>query len=382
MSDLIFRISQNIVLGSYTISRLPQNVKVWGSRFMIVMDPFLKEVGLQDKVLQPLLERKIEYFIYENITDGANTKEIEQALMLAQQGRVHGIIAAGGSKALHLGAAVAALYNENHSVYDYMDGAVPTTASLPLICIPTTMRAPYVFTPFVPVVDSRSRQTKLLKVQSGLCKLVLWDSNLAMTLTDNQKASISIETLCLAVEAYISQKATFFSDMFAEKAAELLSYGMDGAKSLEITTPPEILLAQGGCLASVAAASSSAGVASLLAMTINSRYSISRSLVAAILFPYILEDARQFKAERVEKIGRLMGVIPEGVENAEAVTAFADNIRQRLAKANLPVRLKDLSVSVDQLALAAEDAGQLDIVNSLPRSMTTDDLFDILKQAF
>ena len=71
-----------------------------------------------------------------------------------------------------------------------------------------------------------------------------------------------------------------------------------------------------------------------------------------------------------------------GVENAEAVTAFADNIRQRLAKANLPVRLKDLSVSVDQLALAAEDAGQLDIVNSLPRSMTTDDLFDILKQAF
>ena len=353
MSDLIFRISQNIVLGSYTISRLPQNVKVWGSRFMIVMDPVLKEVGLQDKVLQPLLERKIEYFIYENITDGANTKEIEQALMLAQQGRVHGIIAAGGSKALHLGAAVAALYNENHSVYDYMDGAVPTTASLPLICIPTTMR-----------------------------KLVLWDSNLAMTLTDNQKASISIETLCLAVEAYISQKATFFSDMFAEKAAELLSYGMDGAKSLEITTPPEILLAQGGCLASVAAASSSAGVASLLAMTINSRYSISRSLVAAILFPYILEDARQFKAERVEKIGRLMGVIPEGVENAEAVTAFADNIRQRLAKANLPVRLKDLSVSVDQLALAAEDAGQLDIVNSLPRSMTTDDLFDILKQAF
>lgn len=127
MSDLIFRISQNIVLGSYTISRLPQNVKVWGSRFMIVMDPVLKEVGLQDKVLQPLLERKIEYFIYENITDGANTKEIEQALVLAQQGRVHGIIAAGGSKALHLGAAVAALYNENHSVYDYMDGAVPTT---------------------------------------------------------------------------------------------------------------------------------------------------------------------------------------------------------------------------------------------------------------
>ena len=158
MSDLIFRISQNIVLGSYTISRLPQNVKVWGSRFMIVMDPVLKEVGLQDKVLQPLLERKIEYFIYENITDGANTKEIEQALVLAQQGRVHGIIAAGGSKALHLGAAVAALYNENHSVYDYMDGAVPTTASLPLICIPTTMRRTFLRRLFLWLIRAAARQ--------------------------------------------------------------------------------------------------------------------------------------------------------------------------------------------------------------------------------
>lgn len=382
MSDLIFKISQNIVLGSYTISRLPQNVKTFGSRFMIIMDPVLKEVGIQEKVLQPLLERKIEYFIFENITDGANTKEIEQALVLAQQGRVHGIIAVGGSKTLCMGAVVAALYNENHPIYDYVDGAAPTTAPLPLICVPTTMRAPFAFTPFVPVVDSRSRRTQLLKVQNGLCRLVLWDSNLELTLTENQKASISIETLCLAVEAYISQKATFFSDMFAEKSAELLNYGTGGAKSLEITTPAEVLLTQGGCLASVAAASSSVGVASLLAMTINSRYAISRSLVTAILFPYILEDAKKFKADRVKKIGHLMGIIPEDAEKEEAVTAFAENIRRRLAKANLPVRLKDLSLSIDQLALAAEDAGQLDIINSLPRSMTTDDLFDLLKLAF
>lgn len=382
MSDLIFKISQNIVLGSYTVSRLSQNVKNWGSRFMVVMDPVLKEVGIQDKVLQPLLERKIEYFIYENITDGANTKEISQALILAQQGRVHGIIAVGGSKALSIGAAVASLYNENHSIYEYLDGAIPTTASIPLICIPTTMRAPFAFTNYIPVIDSRSRQTKLMKIQNGVCKLVLWDPNLSLTLTENQKTSMSIESLCLAVEAYLSQKASFFSDMFAEKAVELLGYGMDGAKSLEITTPEENLLSEGGCLASIAAASSSVGVASLLAMTINSRYDISKSLIAAILFPYILEDAKSFKAERVEKLGKVLGVVPENLNKEEAVVAFAENIRQRLARNNLPTRLKDLSITVEQLALAAEDAGQIDIVNSLPRSMTTDELFDLLKQAF
>ncbi|MBR4012128.1 MAG: iron-containing alcohol dehydrogenase, partial [Spirochaetaceae bacterium] len=62
--------------------------------------------------------------------------------------------------------------------------------------------------------------------------------------------------------------------------------------------------------------------------------------------------------------------------------SLAENIRNRLASANLPTRLKDLSVSIEQLSLAAEDAGNLDLINSMPRSMTADDLFDLIKQAY
>lgn len=382
MADFIFKISQNIVLGSYTVSRLAQYVKNYGSRFMVVLDPVLKEVNLHEKILQSLDERKIDYFVFNNITDGACTADIEKALDLAQKSHVHGIIAAGGSKALHIGAAVASLYNENHGIYDYVDGAVPTTASIPLICVPTTIKAPYIFSQTIPVIDSRSRQVRILKTQNNLCRLVLWDSNLAMTLTENQMASFALESLCIAVEAYISQKSSFFSDMFAEKAVELMSYGLDGASSLEITTSAEQLLAQSGCMASIAAASSAFGVASLLALTANARFKISSSLITSIIFPYVIEDANKFKTDKVEKIGRIFGVIPNDIHKEEAVKLFAENIRQRLAKANLPVRLKDLGISIEQLALVAEDAGQVDFINSLPRSMSTDDLFDFLKMAY
>ena len=53
-----------------------------------------------------------------------------------------------------------------------------------------------------------------------------------------------------------------------------------------------------------------------------------------------------------------------------------------MAKANLPTRLKDLSVSIEQLALAAEDAGKLEYANFLPRSMTSDDFFELIKAAY
>lgn len=382
MADLIFKISPDIILGSYTLTRLGQYAKNLGSKFMIIMDPILKDFNLAEKITQPLADRKIDFFIYDNFNDGATTKDIENAVILAKQSHIHGIIAAGGEKAINAGCAVAALYNENRSIYDYIDNPGTAADSIPLICIPGTCRAPYAFTNSIPVTDSRSRQVKQLKIKDNACSLMLWDPNLSLTLTENQNTSLSLETLCLACEAYFSQKASFFSDMFCEKSFELLSYGMDEKKSLDITTPQEILLAQGGCMASLSVSTSSPGIASLLALAINARYKINRSLAATILFPYVIEEVAKFKADKIEKIARIYGTADEKLSRDEAVQSFAENIRQKIAKANLPVRLKELNLTMEQLATCAEDAGQLDIMTMLPRSMTTDELFELMKQAY
>lgn len=244
------------------------------------------------------------------------------------------------------------------------------------------MRDPFIFSPFTPVVDSRSLKNKLIRNKDALCKLVIFDPNLSLTLTENQTASMSIETLAIAIESYISQKASFFSDMIVEKATELLGYALDGSPSLTITTPVEVLLTQGGCMASLACAMSAPGVAASLSQTINARYRISRSLTSSILLPYIIEDAAKFKADRIAKLSKILRAAPEDATQDEAVTALSEYVRQKIAKNNLPTRLKDLSISIDQLALAAEDAGELDLMNTLPRSMTSDDLFDLLKLAF
>lgn len=382
MADLIFKISPDIILGSYTLTRLGQYAKNLGSKFMIIMDPILKDFNLAEKITQPLTDRKIDFFIYDNFNDGATTKDIENAVILAKQSHIHGIIAAGGEKAINAGCAVAALYNENRSLYDYIDNPGTAADSIPLICIPGTCRAPYAFTNSIPVTDSRSRQVKQLKIKDNACSLMLWDPNLSLTLTENQNTSLSLETLCLACEAYFSQKASFFSDMFCEKSFELLSYGMDEKKSLDITTPQEILLAQGGCMASLSVSTSSPGIASLLALAINARYKINRSLAATILFPYVIEEVAKFKADKIEKIARIYGTADEKLSRDEAVQSFTENIRQKIAKANLPVRLKELNLTMEQLATCAEDAGQLDIMTMLPRSMTTDELFELMKQAY
>lgn len=382
MADFIFKISPNIVLGSYAITRIGQYAQELGSKFMVIIDPMLKEVGISDKILQPLDEHKIDYFIFDEITNGATTQIILQALTLSREAHIHGVIAVGGAKTINIAKSVCSIFYEVHDLYEFVDGASPTVAPLPLLCVPSTMRDPFIFSPFTPVIDSRSNKNRLLRNKDGLVKLVLFDPNLSLTLTENQTASMAIETLCLATESYISQKSTFFSDMIVEKGMELLGYALDGSPTLTITTPAEVLLTQGGCMASLASSMSAPGCATLLAQTINARCRISRSLVSSILYPYIIEDAAKFKADKIAKLSKILRAAPEEATQEEAVSGLTEYVRQKLAQNNLPARLKDLSITIDQLALCAEDAGELDLINTLPRSMTSDDLFDLLKLAF
>lgn len=411
MADFNFRISPNIILGSYTTSRLGQFATEVGKRFMLILDPILKEVGAAEKITQSLRDRSIDFFVFDSVPEAADTKTLEQALELARKSHIHGIIAAGGGKAMNLGRAVSALCGETKELYSFMDGEAITAKGVPLICLPTTSRDPFIFTDTIPVIDARSSKITLLKARYDLVNIVLFDPNHTVSLSENQIGAMTLETLCLAVEAYLSQKASFFSDMIAEKAVELLGYALEENQSLTVTTPKEELLAQAGCMASLAVATSAPGTATLLSLCINARYRISRSLVSAILLPYILEDAAKFKCARVSKLAKILkptlgkytdengeegegsvaadDAAAQGQEAAaesksgdEVCCAFADLVRQHLAKVNLPARLKDLSISIEQLSLAAEDAGQTPLMNTLARSMTSDDLFDLVKAAF
>lgn len=383
MTDFIFKISPNIILGPYTVTRLGQNALEWGSRYMVIMDPILKETGTAEKITAPLAERKIEYFVFDELTQAADTQTLETILNLARNSHIHGIIAAGGGKTLALAKAACALFNEPHTSYDYIDGGTPTAGTIPLICVPTTIRDAFLFTDRVPLCDSRSGSAKIIKTQNGICKLVLWDPNLELTLTDKQSAAMGLETFSMALEAYLSRKSTFFSDMLIEKALQLMSYATDGSPTLTVTTQPEVLYTQAGCMASLGLASCSAGASTLLSLTINTRYKIPRALVSAILLPYIIEDATTFAAAKLAKIADIYRITDSNEDTDEKkALSLAEYIRQRIAKINIPARLKDLSLSIEQLSLAVEDAGQTDLIDSLQRSMTTDDLFELIKKAY
>lgn len=386
MADFVFKISPNVVLGSYAANRLGQHALEYGEKFIVIMDPALKESGTAGKITDALKERGVDFFVFDEIKDSASSDAIQAALKLAQKAKVHGAIAIGGGKTLSAAKAVCTLFaDSDKTVYNYIDEALPPPKNaLPLLCLPSTPCDNFVFTNKAFVKDSRSSKVKLLKTQDGLCKMVVWDPNLQSSLTEAQISYMTLQILSFIVEGYLSQKANFFSDMIIEKATQLLTQAVDGTESLSVTTPREVLLTQAGFAASLGASSSSFGAANLLALSINVRHKVSRPLVSAILLPHIIEDGATFKAEKLAVLARILKACPHEASTQDACQSLASYVKQKSEKAKIPSCLKEVSpsLSIEQLSLATEDAGELELVNSLQRSMTTDDLFEIIKKAY
>ena len=382
MADFIFKIAPNIILGSYTSARIGQIASAWGTNYMLIADPFLKEFGLIDKVVSAIEEKGISVFVFDDIPAAATSETLTSALSLARGAHVHGVISFGGLKTAVLGRAISSLYNEDHDLYEYLAGAQPYSAAIPFIEVPSTCRDPFLFLDRTPVIDARNRQVRLMKTQSAVCKAVIIDPNLYMHLSPNNAASMIFHAITLAIEGYVSTKSNFFSETVLGKSIEMLFLALDPEQSKLVGTPSELLIAQGGCLASMGAAASSPGVATAISLACNARYKTPSSLVCSVLLPYIMEDASRSKVDRIATIGKMLGVNNAGLSAGDCAHAAIDDIRRRLALAGLPTRLKDLDLSIDQLVPAVEDAIALDLMNYVPRAMSQDDLFDLVKQAY
>ena len=370
MADFVFKVSSKVILGNYSLARIGEEAVKFGNNFMFVVDPFFEDMGLVDKVRKSLEEKNISLFVFNGFEQTADSEVIERALSLARGAHIRGVIACGDMTACAIGRAIAALYNEDKPVYRYIEGEPITAESLPFIQVPTTCSDPFLFGNSSFIVDSRNRTVNLLKIKEDLCDLVIFDSNTYAGLAPNAMTSMIFAGLCSTFEAYVSTRGSF-----------LIS--IDPQHEKLVGMPREELVAQAACLSAIGIAASAPGLGTAVALAAGGRYRISKSLIATILLPHVINDAISSSLSKTVAVARMLGeTMLEGGDAAEVAKRGVEEIRRRLAEANLPIRLKDIDLTIESLVPVAEDAARLSFMNYSPRPLANHDIFEIIKQAF
>lgn len=380
MSDLVFKISPDIICGSFVSLRAGQFIKKIGKKFLIIIESGLKKSDFAKKIFQSLDENEIKYFTYENLIEGASSKEIGEAVSIAKEAYIDGVISIGRENSINFGKAVASLVNEKSTIYDLIDGEQITEKSVLFVALPTVFRESFLFSDHIPITDSRSNKIKILKSQEKLTNLVIWDSESVKMLGDELKNQIILQMISDGMECYISPKSNFFSDMFVEKSFELLGRVLMPQKfdSVDSILKEEILV-QAGMMLSISAEISGLGFSNLLALAFNSRFRIETGKSAAVLFPFVLKDTISFASEKISKLSKLIKFADENDETGAACEKFLNFVNDFISKNDLPTKMSDLNIDIQKIALVSDDASQIELVNNLAKSVTSDSIFEFLK---
>jgi alcohol dehydrogenase len=380
--DISFRLDPEIIIGSDTVNRIGAFCdKYGGDRVLVATEQVLYENQSIERLSSVLSDAGIESIVFDEIPAQATADVAENADSLARGARCSAIIGFGGLKTQSIARLAAIIAASKTEIFDLLDGRKPEETFLPYIAIPTTGRDPFLFSNAFVAVDPRDRSVKMIKSPEKLCVAAIIDGGLSESLSEKFSATTAFDGFCVSVEAYCSTRASFYSDALLEQSISLYTQMI---KSYTDNQNFDLIggSTNAGFLMAMGSAISAPGIGTALAYAINGRFPVAKSWCSTVLLPYILERLITARPERIARVASLMGEMVEGASTADSAAMAVDTIRNYMGNLKVPARLKDFSLSLDRLIPAAEAARNLEFVAYSPWTVTAEDAFDILKQAY
>jgi alcohol dehydrogenase len=191
-----------------------------------------------------------------------------------------------------------------------------------------------------------------------------------------------MDTLMGCIEGYLSAKANFLSDTYLTRAIEMLGAiikeGLQNVDDIRMRMNASMV----GMLLGLGLSTSRLGIGSALSYAINARYMAPKSWVSTILLPYVMEFSMNVRGDRIAHVAKLLGEDVSDATSGDAPVRAIDAVRRVIASLGLPTRLREFDLSLDEMIEVAGVARNFDMMNYLPRVVSTEDLYELIKSAF
>jgi alcohol dehydrogenase len=378
--DISFKFDPEAIIGLDTISRAGTICAAYGKRALIVTGQTPNEQQGVARLKGILEDSQIEAIVFDEVSRQAAADTASTAASLCRGARCSLVIGFGGMKVQTIARMSAIIASSGVPVFDLLDGCSAGPEFLPYIAIPTTSGDPFLFSDYFIAVDPRDRTVKQIQSPAKLCAVVIIDSGVSGPPAVSFAAA-AFGGFCFAIEAYCSARANLLSDTLLERAiviyARIMKSNTDNAEF-----DAAVAAANAGYLLALGAASSAPGIGTALSYALNGRFQVLKSQCAAVLLPYIMERLIASRPEKMAKVTTLMGEAFKGGTLSDSANQGAESIRRLMTELNVPTQLQDFNLSMDRLAPVAESARSLGFVTFSPWTVSSEDAFELLKQAF
>ncbi len=344
MTDINMRCTPRIIIGPLT--RLGVGTAEWGDRALLIADTVLEDTAA---VIQEQLDTwGINTIIFAREGLSADTETLDECLSLTRGSHAAMVVALGGEKVLSLGRLIAAGAQSHIYAVDLMKGGQPDLPGLSVLEIPSSGRHTLLFRKEALLTDSASRRTVLIQLPDPPSNTILMDSSISGKLPVGASALSMASVLSSAVEAFLSPRSDFFSDVQTRSAVKNAAMLLRNVKDEAADPDYRLREAETAVLSAFSTGLTGPGPAMMLSWAVSAAARVPKAAAYTVLLPWVLESPLYTGSP---KFGELARLIADQDENASDNPA--EEIRALFGLLGLPGRLRELGADLADILPAS-----------------------------
>ncbi len=345
----------SIRFGPGRVAEVPAACRELGiARPLVVTDPGLAGLPPVARVREALEGGGLPVTLYAGVHPDPLPADVSGGVAAFREAGCDGVVAVGGGSALDAGKAIALMVGQRGELWDYEDVGdnwtrVDVDGMAPVVAVPTTAGTGSEVGRCSVILDPDGGTKRLVFHPRMLPERVVADPELTFGLPPRLTAATGMDALSHALEAWCAPGFHPLADGIAAEAIRLVHRHL-----VRAYREPEDLAARSGMLAAslMGATAFQKGLGAMHALShpIGARHRTHHGLTNAVVMPYVLAFNAPAIEERLERLGRYLG-LPTG--GPAGVVEWVVELRSAL---DIPPTLADLGLAESDLPDLVEPA--------------------------
>jgi len=283
---------------------------------LIVTDKVMVLLGYIESLQKSLVESEINADVFDDTVPEPTVASIQAGVKQVRNGNYDCVIALGGGSPIDSAKAISILGKYGGEMRDYKFPRIVDEPGLPVIAIPTTAGTGSEVTR-VTIISDEITDEKMMCLGIGFMPTVaLVDYELSISVPARTTADTGIDAMTHAIEAYVSKKASAYTDTQAIAAMKLIGPNLRKVYHNGGDRDAREQMMLGSTLAGAAFSNASVALVHGMSRPIGAAYHVPHGLSNAMLLPAVTEFSIPAAPERYADCARAIGVANES-DNTE-----------------------------------------------------------------
>jgi len=385
--NFVFHNPTRVIFGKDTIRQVGAEIRQHGVQKVLLMygKGSIFQNGVYAAVTASLKEQGIEYIELGGVQPNPVLSKVREAISLARENQVQGILAVGGGSVIDSAKAVALGFYYPGDVWDFFEKKVAVKQALPIFTVLTLSATASEMNHFAVITKDDERKKWGMGSPLVYPRVSVIDPSVQVSLSSRQTVNGAVDTLTHAFEYYFDGlTGTDLQDEFIEGIARTVMRHVNIVLDEPANYESRAQLAWCATLA----LNGIVGVGRLggdwsshtIEHSLSALYDVDHGQGLAVIMPAWMRYVYKQDIPKFERLAVNVFGIKEGTAEEKALRSI-DSLQDFYRKIGAPVTLRELNIDFEELAKIADNAALMSPFGAL-KKLYREDILAILKLAY